>query len=91
MPIASHYVPQAEREEAQEEDEELYADEACLIKVQQSPGFLCHIEASARFSVPPKTLWEQAIVHPGDPFAHTHEIVNLPSGIFLCFSATPPS
>lgn len=70
MTLASHPVPAAEGDAAKDEaleEEEVHEDEHCSIKVTQSPGFLCHIEATARVRLPPTTLWEQAIVHPGAP------------------------
>lgn len=41
-------------------------DEDTHIKVTQSPGFLCHIEATAAFRMPAETLYKQVITHPGE-------------------------
>ncbi len=36
-------------------------------QVTQSPGFLCHIEATAAFRMPARKLFKQVITHPGEP------------------------
>lgn len=37
-----------------------------LLQVTQSPGFLCHIEATAAFRMPARALFKQVITHPGE-------------------------
>lgn len=44
---------------------------ACL-QVTQSPGFLCHIEASAAFRMPARTLFKQVITHPDNAAIFRH-------------------
>ncbi|KAL4437978.1 hypothetical protein ABPG77_004199 [Micractinium sp. CCAP 211/92] len=65
--LQSFPVPTAIEDVEQEEvDEEVHKDEECTIKVTQSPGFLCHIEATAAFRMPAQTLFKQVICHPGE-------------------------
>lgn len=66
VPTATEDV---EREEA---DEEVHRDEECSIKVTQSPGFLCHIEATAAFRMPARTLFKQVICHPDNAAIFSH-------------------
>lgn len=40
---------------------QIHRNEDVSIKVTQSPGFLCHIEASAAFRMPAHTLYRQVI------------------------------
>jgi hypothetical protein len=64
MALSSHPVSQDEIE--------IDEDEACKIRVTQSPGFLCHISATARIPISPKLLYEQSIVHPDNASIFRH-------------------
>ena len=58
MPLNSFPVPEEDlRREVVEE--EIHRDEDVSIKVTQSPGFLCHIEATAAIRLPARTLYKQ--------------------------------
>lgn len=70
MPLTSHRVSEDVIEDV--EDVEIDEDKACTIKVTQSPGFLCHISATAFIRIPPKLLWEQCIVHPDNAKIYRH-------------------
>jgi len=70
MSLTSHPVSQDVLEDF--EDVEIDEDEACTIKVTQSPGFLCHISATASIRIPPKAHWEQCIVHPDNAAIYRH-------------------
>lgn len=68
--LASFPVPTADEdleseEESEEVDEEVHRDEDVTIRVTQSPGYLCHIEATAAFRMPAHMLFKQVVTHPG--------------------------
>jgi hypothetical protein len=71
--LKSFPVPSAvEDEERDAVDEEIHRDEDVSIKVTQSPGFLCHIEATAAFRMPARTLFKQVITHPDNAAIFRH-------------------
>jgi hypothetical protein len=74
MPLSSHPVSQDAVEDVEDEQQsvEVDEDEHCTIKVTQTPGFLCHISATARIRIPPRILWEQCIVHPDNAKIYRH-------------------
>ncbi|KAI7844258.1 hypothetical protein COHA_002056 [Chlorella ohadii] len=61
-----------EDEERDAVDEEIHRDEDVSIKVTQSPGFLCHIEATAAFRMPARKLFKQVITHPDNAAIFRH-------------------
>ena len=46
------------------------AERACTccaaLQVTESPGYLCHVQASCAFRIPAHTLFKQLITHPGE-------------------------
>jgi hypothetical protein len=51
---------------------QIHRDEDVSIRVTQSPGFLCHIEATAAFRMPAEVLYRQVITHPGEQESALH-------------------
>jgi hypothetical protein len=73
MPLTSHPVSHHVAEDVEDaEDVEIVKDDACTIRVTQSPGYLCHISAIANIPISPKLLWEQCIVHPDNAKIYRH-------------------
>ncbi|KAI3438693.1 hypothetical protein D9Q98_001113 [Chlorella vulgaris] len=63
----------AEQTDVEEDVEaEIHRDEDVSIRVTQSPGFLCHIEATAAFRMPAEVLYRQVITHPDNAAIFRH-------------------
>eukprot|EP00887_Chlorella_sp_A99_P000827 scaffold5.g827.t1 len=58
--------------DSSESGEEVHQDRNVHIKVTQSPGFLCHISASATMPIEANALFKQVITHPDNAAIFRH-------------------